>query len=220
MVMASGISGAAENESVTVAGRDITLAAPEGMCFYDRSRLWDANDLAQQSKLNAGTNVTLAGLADCAELEQIRVAGIHRLTNFGYINSPLPSVRNEPLDVSRKDFVATMARIYRDQGATLVEGAAEQMKAKVEQSRTELEMGGMTNLGIIYQEADMLGVLLLNHIVQGELTFDRIAAVGFTLVNGIPVVVNLFREYEDPSLIQVLTAESKAVMRKLVYLNP
>jgi hypothetical protein len=220
VVMAPGFSGAAENKSVTLAGRDVTLVAPEGMCFYDRGQLWDMNDLAQQRKLDADTNVTLAGVADCAELEQIRVGRIRRLTRFGYVKSPLPSAGNQPLDVPREDFIAEVGQIYRAQGATLVADAAEQTIEKVEQSRTELKMGGMTNLGIIYQEPDMVGVLLLSHIVQGELTFDRIAAVGFTLVNGIPVVVNLYREYEEPSVIRALTTESKAVMRSVVDLNP
>lgn len=222
-VVLSGISipgFCQDTQSASLAGREFTLVIPEGMCFLDEGFEWDRNDLALQRKTDAGTNVTFVGMAECGQLRDIRAGNLTRLSKFGYVKSPLPNMGNQPVDMPRQEFLKEIDQMLRSQGAKLLEEAEGRMKDKIAEERLAIEMGGMTNLGILYREPDMLGFLMMIRIVKGAEAIDRLAAVGMTLLNGIPITMNLYMEDEAPSTIDELTTMSKEAMTKLVAQNP
>lgn len=188
------------------------------MCFFDETVAWDRSDLEFQRRSDS-KNLTLAGMADCGQLRAVRAGETGRLRSFGYVKSQLPNVGSEPLNISREAYVREVSRVFRQQGTELLTNAQEKWKTKVDEARLNIKLGGATNLGVIYQEPDMVAILMLAHMLQGKENVDRLGAMGLTLVRGIPLSINLYREFDDTSVVPALIAESRGTMKRLIQLN-
>jgi hypothetical protein len=158
-------------------------------------------------------------MASCTELPLARSAKIPRLTSFGQVKSQLPTLGNEPLAMTRTDFVKEITAEFQKQGGAMVGEASARLKEKMSGPQA-FKVGQMSNLGIAFSEPDVIGVAMTVDIEQGGQKFTRLGVMSMTLANGIPVTLNLFREYKDASSLTALVADSKLLARAFLKANP
>lgn len=216
-----GPTGAAATFKAEVAGRKLTLPVPAGMCLFDEAQAWDRQDLEGQRRLGAGKNLILGGFAACDQLQAIRQARLPYLGAYGYIKSTLPSAGGQPLDgVPREALVGEITKAAEDNALLMIGELQEKMEDKLKTVRSTLKSGELRRLGVAYKHPDMVGLLMVVRIKAGEETVDRYAVAGITVVRGIPVDISIYRQATDDSVARSLIAESEAVVRRVIRLNP
>ena len=190
------------------------------MCFFDEAFAWDRNDLDLQRKLGAKTNLTLAGMAPCQDLVRIRESAIPHLARYGYVKSPLPSIDNKPLAGSRGEFIKEVCGLVGQQAAGTLKESVDRLNVQMREMMPNAKLGQPTNVGIGYRERDMCAMVSTVRVSRAKDEVVRVAVIGFTLVNGIPLTVNLYGDYEGDATLPRLVEESKAALTALVKANP
>jgi hypothetical protein len=212
----AGTSGQAK--TLTVAGRTFKVPVPDGMCFFDEDFPWDHRELDDQRRVDA-KNLTLAGMADCSDLSAIRVGGIPHLRRFGQVKSPLPNFDNRPIALSRKELMEATYDAMRKQLASGTREGVEHLMTRLREMQATVKLEQPTNVGIAYHDPDMCGWVGSIVVTKGAERVNRVAVIGMTLINGIPISINLYEDYQGAEQLPRMIQQSRATLTALLSAN-
>jgi hypothetical protein len=211
LLLAAG--GPALAGSYRVAERSLVIEAPQSYCPIDRKLPAEAELFRFMEDINAGLNRVLVVFVDCAELQRWRDGKAAFLERYGNVLTPIQETAYPRM--ARGAFLGELRKIM---DSALPRGI-EAGQARLEAAMPELRVGQTESLGII--DADE--VALYGGIVQ-KLEYDgrAVALLGIfsmTLVNEVPLSINLYRPLENKETIAGLISEQQRFVRQLLVRN-
>ena len=196
----------AQAGTATLLDRPIQFSIPTGYC--EIGGLPPDEELVDRQKKAIGTsNQVLAMFADCNELEDYRKGNRTILDNYGQILAQKPKGHLRALKgVSRKEYIQNISA-----HSNYMADALNKAEARVRQYIPDYQ--SHENLGILNTDSNGLyfGILMT---INDETGHPRkiIGVIGMTLVNEIPISINLYRVYRDtPNLRGLLTQQQSAL---------
>jgi hypothetical protein len=211
-------SGAARADQLVLAGQTVAVEAPPGYCAFDRNRPEEAARIEAQEKAHAGLNRLVLAFVDCQDLARNRQSGDYDFASYGVILVPLQSGEvRKATGVTRREFVQKAAQQFPgfDPG-----DAIETAKKRLNDAGAAVN--GVRMLGVLAQDDTALyfgiGLEGVGNAEQG--TQHRVLGiVGVTLVNQVPISINLYRVDAEDSAIPELLARDRASVEALLQAN-
>ncbi|MGE5203060.1 MAG: hypothetical protein ACM3O6_13445, partial [Acidobacteriota bacterium] len=185
-------SHAARGDQLELAGQTVIVEAPPGYCAFDRNRPAEAARIEAQEKGQAEVNRLALAFVDCQDLAKDRETGNYDFSKYGMILVPLQSGQvRKAAGLSRQEYVQRVAKQFPAFDAA---DAIETAKKRL--TDTGVSVNGVRMLGVLAQDDTALyfgiGLDGVGNTEQG--TQHRVLGiVGLTLVNQVPISVNLYR---------------------------
>ena len=213
IALASSLGGAALAAGYQVAGRALDIEAPPSYCLLDPDIPAEAELFGFMEDTNAGRNRVLVVFVDCDELASWRRGEVTSLQRYGNVLTPIEQAVYP--DMARGMFLDELS-IAMGGAAPL---GAEAGEVRLLEAAPMLEVGQSESLGIL--EADDLA---LYAGIARKLEFEGRAMVilgvySMTLVNAVPLSVNLFQPVEDDKTIERLIAHQRRFLKQLLERN-
>jgi len=209
---------AARAERMVFAEQPIEVTAPSGYCALDRSKATEATILDTFGKTQGDTNKIALIFVDCKALETSRQSGNYDLSRYGMILVPTPRGTVPKYAAgTRSDYIDEMSKQFPDFDATR---AVEQAKARL--NTAGVTVNGLQMLGVLAKDdtAIYLGVVAEGVVDPSDNRQHRVLGiVGLTLVNEIPVSVNIYRTDAGDDAVAAMIAEDKANVAALIAAN-
>ncbi len=206
-------SGPALAASYQVAGRALDIEAPPSYCLLDPNIPAEAELFGHVEAANAGRNRVLVVFVNCEELASWRRGEVASLQNYGNVLTPV-----------EQTVYPGMARgMFLDELSLAMGGTApvgmEAGETRLREAAPALQVGQSASLGVI--EADELA---LYAGIARKLEFEGQAMVmlgiySMTLVNAVPISVNLFQPVEDGTTIENLITHQRRFLERLLERN-
>jgi hypothetical protein len=198
------------------AGINPALPIPPGYCVIPRTGQ-GAPFYQLQDHSNAGVNVVAALFADCKEWKLRESDPNYRLHRHGSYLFQLSGGAQQlaPSDYTRARYIAEVTGLKFD---------AEELRKGVNQKvdTSGIDTGKMDSLSIRPIAFDRTAAYLIGaskvKFPSGEVMVAMV--VGATLVKGVPVSMNLYRDYENTAGLLAAVEEHKANMARLDKANP
>ena len=209
---------AARAEQVVLAGQTVEVAPPSGYCALDRGRTSEAAILDTLEKAQGGTNRIVIVFVDCKALDTSRQSGKYDLSRYGMILTPTPNGdQSKYSEGTRQDYVAELGKQFPDfDPASAVEAAKTRLKA------AGMSVGSVRMLGLLAKDetAIYLGVSAEGVADPSDNSQHRVLGIlGLTLVNEIPISINIYRSDAGDDAIAGMIAEDKANIAALIAAN-
>jgi hypothetical protein len=213
LALSPAASGPAIAAGYQVAGRALDIEAPPSYCLLDPGIPAEAELFGFMEDTNAGRNRVLVVFVDCDELESWRRGEVTALQHYGNVLTPVEQTVYP--DMARNMFLDELS-IAMGGAAPL---GAEAGEMRLLEAAPTLEIGQSESLGIL--EADDLA---LYAGIARKLEFEGRARVvlgiySMTLVNAVPLSVNLFQPLEDDKNIERLIAHQRRFLKQLLERN-
>ena len=209
---------AARAEQLVLAGQSVVVEAPAGYCALDRNRPEEAARIEAQEKGQAGLNRLVLAFVDCADLAKSRETGTYDYSKYGMTLVPLQSGEvSKAMGLSRREYVQAVAKqLPAFDAAAAIENARKRL------NDAGASVNGVRMLGVLAQDDTALyfgiGLDGIGNAAQG--TQHRVlGVVGLTLVNQVPMSMNLYRVDAEDDAIPELLAEDKASVAALLQAN-
>lgn len=208
-----GVPGTAAAESYTVAQRTLEVETPSAYCRLDRNRTAEDELFRVIEKVNAGLNRVLSVFVDCNELAQWRQGAMATIERYGQVLTPAQEIAYAGLP--RRIFLEELEKVMGSAFASGLEQGRDRMAAVL----PKLKLGEVRSLGLLATDdlALYAGMAELLASTEGNRVIAGIVAM--TLVNEVPVSVNLYRTYEGPESIDALLVEQQQFLRDLMAGN-
>lgn len=203
----------------TVNGRAITFEAPPGMCAFDPEYQTDKVYLDNMREVNKPENTLVAVFTVCSELERSRNSANVILSDYEIILFPSGSIGKNSI-FARADFLREMRTFYEANENFFPEDVLELVREKIADIEVA-KAGEFIDLGILASTDEAL-VSGMTMVVEyfGQRPSPIAGAIAFTVLNGVPITVNLYRNpYEDETTITGLVERVQAHVKTLVAVN-
>lgn len=206
---------AAAAERLSLAGRTVVLAAPDGYCVLNGRQPNEAIVIERLRKANAGRNELLLAYADCGEIDHLRAGMIGQLSRHGHILAGMADGKVRPLPSPDRgrllDEVARQVPAFDRKG----------LSDAVNKALARAGMGRLSELRQGVAARDDTALYLAN---VGVMTVDgkrqTVAGVtAITVIDGLLVSTNLYRPFENNRTIDALVADQKAATAALLAAN-
>ncbi len=222
---------AQQQESVirSFAGRQVRLAIPAGYCLMGRDNPQGRLYYELQEKGNQGINVVAAMFADCKEWKIRQEDPSHRIRRHGSYLFQLIDGKETLAPYSRENFLQEIVtQESKDQGLGLGLGSRaykEELSLRLNRKLKEADIPtassvAQINLGLVaidgYAAFYGFGVTV-NYIRESPRINSIVAS---TIVNGVPVTINLYDDYSSGGMFGRLLNEQKRNAESLVKANP
>jgi len=213
-----GIPGhAARAEQTVLAGQTLNVDAPSGYCAVDRSRSAEASLVESMEKVQAGSNKVVLMFIECAALAKSRASGNYDLSSYGVMLSPTPHGDIIKYSGNRQDYVEEVAKQFPDFDAAK---AMETAQARIKESGVSVT--GIKMLGLLAKDDTALYVgVSLEGVADpsGGAPHRVLGMIALTLVNEIPISVNIYRADAADDAITGMIAQDKANVAALIAAN-
>lgn len=177
-------------EAVTLAGRILEVSAPEGYCVLDPARPAENVMIEALTKFNAEQTRLLVPFGRCDELVDLRAGKRPKLDHFGQILALLQKGQVHSIEAPTEVFLEGIGKPFPTASiGNIADNGEAQFKA----------LGGKLPPRLVAQLGrDDLAVYIGNTSVQqaGPQKIVIIGTIGITLVNQVPLSVNMFAVYE------------------------
>lgn len=152
----------AQSVTVEVGGRAISLVAPEGHCFLDKTIEADKRLLSITERGFSGINRLLVQFADCGELNLWRNGRQPTLNNFGYAFVSIKA-EHKMVNISRQAFLTRLATyLAAKEGRDSLEKGLSIGVKRLERMRNagdhNIRMGERKVLGLMFRDENALCV--------------------------------------------------------------
>ena len=196
-----------------VAGRALDIEAPQSYCIVDPGVPSEADLFGSMEDANAGRNRVLVVFVDCDELESWRRGETAFLQRYGTVLTPIEQTVYPGM--ARGMFLEELRAAMG--GTPPVGSVAGQ--GRLLEAAPALEVGQSESLGIL--EADDLA---LYAGIARKLEFEGRAMVmlgvfSMTLVNAVPLSINLYEPVEDEGSVGRLIAQHRRFLERLFERN-
>ncbi len=207
------VPGTAAAESYTVAQRTIEVETPSAYCRLDRNRTAENELFRVIEEVNAGLNRVLSVFVDCDELAQWRHGAMVTIERHGQVLTPAEEVAYAGLP--RRIFLDELQKVMGSAFASGLEQGRDRMAAVL----PKLKLGEVRSLGLLATDDLALYAGMAEHLASNDGNRVIAGIVAMTLVNQVPVSVNLYRTYEGPESIDALLVEQRQFLRTLTAGN-
>lgn len=180
----------AHAEAVTLGERVLEVSAPEGYCVLDSTRPAEKAMIEALTKFNSEQTRLLVPFGRCDEVVELRAGKRAKLDHFGQILALLQRGELHAVDAPVGAFLESIAKPFPTASiANIADNGEAQFKARGDAPPGRL----VAQLG-----RDDLAVYIGNTSVQqaGPERIVIIGTIGITLVNQIPLSLNMFAVYQ------------------------
>ncbi len=209
---------AAETTRVDIAGKWITVPAPEGHCQLDPSHPMDSQLYSMQESVNRGLNDVLVISARCKELRRWRLGLGYLIQNIEIVVNPA-NPRDQITDLPRSVFVAKFAETEssKDSIGNMKKTIQERAKETLPQAR----MGETSYLGLLEVNDDAAYTGLIQNLSTnyGRTRVIIISVTAVTVVEDRTVFATLMAPFEDNTTIKTVLTRQKKFIRALLAAN-
>jgi hypothetical protein len=214
ILLAFTAAGAAED--FQFGGQTLSISPPPGYCALDPSDPNDAVVIKRLEVQQEGMNLVPLQFGICNELADWRAGRIPVLSRYGQIMLPLSYAEApRPLPMSRQEYLDTVApQIPKVDAAQVAE-----LESKLNARTEDVQISSIQNLGILDQDENAIYVGMLGVITGGGQKLPVAAVAAATLLESIPVTVNLYGP-TDEGAFDKLVAIQKAYVADLIRRNP
>lgn len=205
--------GTVAAEIHTVAQRILEVEIPPAYCRLDRNRTAEDELFRVIEDVNANLNRVLSVFVDCEELAQLRQGVMVAVERYGQVLTPTKEVAYAGLP--RRVFLDELQKVM---GSAFVSGL-EQGRDRMAAVLPNLKLGEVRSLGLLAVD-DLALYAGMAELLAGN-GGNRVIAgvVAMTLINEVPVSVNLYRTYEGPESIEALLVEQRQIVQSLMAGN-
>lgn len=209
---------AAETTRVDIAGKWITVPAPDGHCQLDPSHPMDSQLYSMQQSVNRGLNDVLVISARCKELRRWRLGLGYLIQNIGIVVNPA-NPRDQITDLPRSVFVAKFAESKHPKDSI------GNMKRTIQERANEIlpqaRMGETSYLGVleVNDDAAYTGLIQSMSTNYGRTRVIMISITAITVVEDRTVFATLTAPFEDNTTIEIVLARQKKFIRALLAAN-
>jgi hypothetical protein len=214
LALSPASGGPALSERYRVAGRALAIEAPRSYCIIDPGIPDEAELFGFIEDVNAGLNRVLVVFVDCAELERWRRGEIAVLERYGNILTPIEETLYPGM--ARGVFLGELQKVM-DGGALPL--GAEAGQALLEAAAPALEVGESESLGILAVDEAALHAGVAQKLALDGQAVVILGIFSMTLINDVPLSVNLYQPLEDEATIERLVAEQRRFIRQLIERN-
>lgn len=214
LLVVMGCSAAAGTHRVSVLGADVVLSIPKGHCALDKHNRADNEVISALEQVNAGRNAILLMFADCKELETYRATG-ESVSNSGVYMAP--GSARQPVRMSRAQFVAKVAEVFRQQQPLVAKGH-EEAKRRVKAHGAEIDQN--VSLGLLRSDETALYTgVMQTWQVEGGGKVQVATVTGLTVVRERVISINLSADYKGRDTVTALLATQRGLIRALIAAN-
>jgi len=219
-LLAIAALGSARAEQFQFAGRSLEIEPPQGYCALDRSHPDEAQMLDLQERLQKRQNRVAMMFLECQDLAQRRAGNADDPQRYGMVLIPQPQgeVRAIP-DMTRAEFVAAVAKPLPQLDA---DALSRDIGDQVGQAVPGATVNNVKLLGVLKQDARAVyvGVSVGGMSQDGKTVSDgAVGITAITLVNQIPVSLNLYRVKGGAEAIPGLLADQQRNVDALIAAN-
>lgn len=200
-------------EIYTVAQRPLEVETPSAYCRLDRDRTAEDALFRVIEEVNAGLNRVLSVFVDCDELAQWRQGVMVTIERYGQVLTPAEEIAYAGLP--RRIFLDELQKVMGSAFATGLEQGRDRMAAVL----PKLKLGEVRSLGLLATDELALYAGMAELMAGNEGARVIAGIVAMTLINEVPVSVNLYRTYEGPESIDALLVEQQKFLRELMAGN-
>lgn len=206
----AGSTGTARRE---VAGRTLTIEAPPSYCMVDPGIPAEARLFGFMEDVNAGLNRVLVVFVDCEELDRWRKGEVSVLERYGNVLTPIEETIYPGM--ARSVFLDELHKVM---GGALPLGTAAG-QARLEAAAPSLAVGESESLGILEADETALYAGVAQKLAFEGRVMVILGIFSMTLVNDVPLSVNLYQPMEDRAMIDQLIARQRSFVRRLLDRN-
>ena len=205
--------GPAAADIYTVAQRTLEVETPSAYCRLDRTKTAEDELFRAIEEVNANLNRVLSVFVDCEELAQWRQGIMAAIERYGQVLTPAKEVAYAGLP--RRVFLDELQKVM---GSAFVSGL-EQGRDRMAAVLPNLKLGEVRSLGLLAVD-DLAIYAGMAELLAGS-DGNRVIAgvVAMTLINEVPISVNLYRTYEGPESIEALLIEQRQFLQGLMAGN-
>lgn len=217
-LLGAAMLGPAYGFEVELAGRKLSLEAPEGYCALEQAQPRDKVFLDRLSLALGDDYLLLLMFADCEELKQYRAKRAERFLRFGQIMAMRE--RGAPIAAlagfSRNTYSAQATANF---GRLTDPAAQREALARLHQEIGEGRVAGQRIIGLLDRDGAgaYLGLIARNDTPGEPQILAGISAA--TLLREIRLSINLYRRYEDAQSLPALLADQKRIVARLIEKN-
>ena len=201
------------------AGKSINLPIPAGYCAMPNDTPRGKAFYESQNKLKAGMYIVALVFAKCEELP-MREANppYQRIRNMGSYLFYLSDGNQALIWKTRKAFLDQVAARAKVRGGTLMDDAELQaaLNANLNKPGTEMKDDNEAFAGVDGNAAFFATITTVSYPNGSE---TNAGFTALTLVNGIPVGVNLYDELADSDTLKRLRSAQEQNMSRLMQIN-
>lgn len=213
LALSPAASGPTLAASYQVAGRALDIEAPPSYCLLDPGIPAEAELLGNVEDANAGRNRVLVVFVNCEELASWRRGEVASLQRYGNVLTPIEQTVYP--DMARGMFLDELSIAMGGTPPVGMEAGEMRLRA----AAPALQVGQSESLGVL--EADEFA---LYAGIARKLEFEGRAMVmlgiySMTLVNAVPLSVNLFQPVDNGKAIENLIADQRRFLERLLERN-
>jgi hypothetical protein len=205
--------GSALAGSYRVAERSLVIEPPQSYCLIDRKVKAEADLFRFMEEINADLNRVLVVFVDCAELQRWRDGEVAFLQRYGNVLTPIEETSYPGM--ARGAFLEELRKVMDDAPLLGLEAGQERLEATM----PELEVGESENLGIIEADDAALYAGIAQRLEYDGRTFVMLGIFSMTLINDVPLSVNLYRPLKNKQTVARLISEQRRFLQQLLERN-
>jgi hypothetical protein len=215
----TAINAEASAETLTLAGRTVSLEPPAGYCALDPARPNEAELIAFNEKMQQPRNHVLMQLADCDELADFRNGKRDKFIRYGQYFTPVSDGTVKALaGYTRASFLAEGAKeLPKLDSAALVDEVAAKLREGAGGA-----VAGAKFLGVLNEDDAglYLGIAVGNVSVGNQtVSAGAMGIVGLTLVNQISVSLGLYQANVGPEAVPDMLSRVRQTLGSIVRAN-
>jgi hypothetical protein len=202
-------------DDISVGGKILSIAPPQGSCAYDRSNDADAAVMKRVEDAQAGRNSVVLQFGLCDEFVRWRANEIV-FTQFGQIMLPLTYTGAPcPLPMSRQAYLDQVAPKIPQIDANTVQKVEDELNSKVD----DAQISDFQILGILDRDENALYVGFVGVLEIDGKRFPSAGVGAITMLGSVPAIVNLDGPAGEGVFDKLLDAQ-KAYVAELIRKNP
>lgn len=210
----------------TFAGVAVRLVIPPGYCLIERDSSQGKLFYDLQEKGNLGINVVAAMFADCKEWAKRQATPSYRVRRHGSYLFQLTDSKETliPAMYSREKYLRELTQLELRGLGLGSDASRDKINRTVNQRIKEAEVKtassvGQLNIGLIAvnEHALFYGMgATLNYSTESPRMSNVVA---MTLVNGVPISINIYADYDPKGVFRRLLNQQKRNAERLVKAN-
>lgn len=203
---------------IELAGRKLSIEAPEGYCPLEQTNARDKSFLDRLSSALGEDHQLLLMFTDCEELKQFRARRADRFQRFGQITAlrergaPIAALGGVSRNAYSAEATATFGRLTEP-------AARADALRRLDQEIAEGRLSGLRNLGLLDRDGAGAYLGIVSRIEAPGDPHVLASVTTATLLREIRLSINLYRRYENAETFPALLAEQKRIAQRLIEKN-
>jgi hypothetical protein len=207
---------AARAETVELAGRQLSLVAPDNYCLLDPAHPVDAQVIEQVTISQAGLNHVAMQFADCGELDELRNGRRTALGHFGAIMMPLVAGAVQPATgLQRAQLIAGIKSTLPAIGPAETQKIVDMLNARIPGEPIK----GFRILGPVFEDGNGLYIAMIGATRLNNQDIAIAGMWGATLLRSVVTNVYLYQP-AGQGAFDTLLMRIRPLVAELVRRNP